>query len=155
MKHIARALLSILIVLVLICGFVLCGSAEGEDVEQPPEEEKAVQEEIAVTEEIGIARWESLLIALLPSAGTAIGAIAVALCIIKKFNNLLHAVIDETTIAEIKKENKRLQSMMRTVTESRSEDQKSVREIKQLLEAQNRKICDIYKMWRGSNDSEI
>ena len=153
MKHFSRALLSLLIVLVLICGFVLCVSAEGEDVEQPPEEENAVQEEIAVTEEIGIARWESLLIALLPSAGTAIGVIVVAWKIIKDFKNLRHDVIDEATIAEIKKENKRLQAMLRTVIEARSEDQKSVRDIKQLLEAQNRKICDLYKMWRGSHDS--
>ena len=144
MKHFSRALLLLLIVLILICGFVLCVSAEGEDVEQPPEEETAVQEEIAVTEEIGIKRWESLLIALLPSAASAIGVIYLALNLVKQFKDLRNAVIDEATIKQIKSENKRLQEMMRTMVQTRSDDSKTIKELKMLMERQNKTIVDLY-----------
>ena len=144
MKTLSRVLLSLLIVLVLICGAFLCVSAEGEDVEQPPEEETAVQEEITVTEEIGIKRWESLLIALLPSAASVIGVIYLALNIVKKFKDLRSDVIDEATIKQIKSENKRLQDMMRTMVQTRSDDSKTIKELKLLMERQNKTIVDLY-----------
>lgn len=144
MKTFSRVLLSLLIVLILICGFVLCVSAEGEDVEQPPEEEIAVQEEIAVTEEIGIARWESLLIALIPSAASVIGVIYLALNLVKQFKDLRRDVIDEATIKQIKSENKRLQEMMRSMVQTRSDDSKTIKELKLLMERQNKTIVDLY-----------
>ena len=143
MKTFSRVLLSLLIVLILICGFVLCVSAEGEDVETT-EEEIAVQEEIAVTEEIGIARWESLLIALIPSAASVIGVIYLALNLVKQFKDLRRDVIDEATIKQIKSENKRLQEMMRSMVQTRSDDSKTIKELKLLMERQNKTIVDLY-----------
>ena len=152
MKAIIRISISLLIVLLLLCGFAVGVLAAAQD-------ENTTAEEIAADEENGLEKIQLIWIAIAPSVGAVTAAAVVGYRVIKQFKDLRADVIEDGQIAAIKKENKKLQNMIEQLVRFQENDfrdreglKKSIKSMEQTAQKLELHMCRIEAKYGGTGD---